>query len=315
MSSFSERAAFGALVLVLSLAAPGRAWADPSPADVESAKGQYLEGMTLREKGDEAGALVRFRAAFALVPTPITALEVGRSQLALGKILDGRDTLVKAAHMPKVAGESPKADEARDEASRLADAAKSRLASLTVTPITGDDATLRIDGAAIPRDASTAPRIVDPGPHVIDVRARGSEGHVEITLAEGEQRVVEVPLHPSADAPGPLRIHPLVWIGFGVGALGILGGVGTGVGALVTAGTLADECPNKVCPPSSQATIDTSKALGITSTVAWAVGGAGLLAGFVGLALSRRAPATTAWARPTFTVSAAGASFGLEGRF
>ncbi len=319
MSSFSERAAVAAFVLVLAAAAP--AYADPSPADVESAKAQYLEGIALRQKGDEAGALLRFRAAFALVPTPITALEVGRSQLALGKILDGRDTLLKASHMPKVAGESAKADEARDEATRLADAAKTKLATLTVAPVTDPDATLVIDGATIPHDAAAAPRMVDPGPHVVDVKAKGSEGHVEVTLAEGEQRSVEVPLHAvvvTEPPKGPWKPSPLVFIGFGVGAVGLLGGAATGIAALVTTGKLADECPNKVCAPSSQSTIDTSKALGTVSTIAFIVGGVGVVAGVIGLVISKREPApapAAAWVRPVLGVGGGGATFGLEGGF
>lgn len=310
MSSFSERAAIGAFVLVLAIAPA--AHADPSPADVESAKAQYVEGIGLRDQGDQAGALVRFRAAFALVPTPITALEVGRSLLALGKVLDGRDILIKASHMPKVAGESARADEAREEAAKLADAAKRRLATLTVAPLADDKSILLIDGATIPHDAAVAPRVVDPGHHVVDVHGSASEGHLELDLAEGEQRTVEVPVRAVAPPPpGPFKLHPLVFVGFGVGAVGLLGGAATGIGALVTTGKLADDCPNRVCPASSSSTIDTSKTLGTISTIAFIAGGAGVVLGVVGLLLSKHEPPNAAFVRPTIGFL----TLGLEGEF
>lgn len=305
MWSSSELAGAAALALVLAISSP--AFADPSPADVENAKAQYLEGIALREKGDEAGALVRFKAAFALVPTPITAVEVGRSQLALGKILDGRDTLLKASRMPKVAGESAKADEARDEAGKLADGAKGRLATLTVAPV--DGSTLVIDGAAVPADAATTPRLVDPGHHVVEVRTSGAEGRSEVDLREGESSTVTVTMH---EMPrGKMKLHPLVFVGFGVGAVGLLTGAATGIGALVTAGQLKSDCPNMVCPASSASTIDTSTALGTVSTVAFIVGGAGVAVGIVGLVISKREPPKTAWIAPWIGMAAVG----VEGGF
>ncbi len=305
MWSSSELAGACALAVVLAVSTP--AFADPSPADVESAKAQYLEGIALREKGDEAGALVRFKAAFALVPTPITALEVGRSQLALGKILDGRDTLQKAARMPKVAGESAKADEARDEATKLADGAKARLATLAVTPVEG--ASLVIDGMPIPRDAATVPRVVDPGHHVVELRTNDSEGRTEVDLRDGESGTVTVPMHPSMRPA--VKLHPLVFIGFGVGAVGLLTGAATGIGALVTASKLKTDCPNMVCPASSADTIDTSKTLGTVSTIAFIVGGVGVVGGIVGIVLSKREPPTTAWIAPRVGFL----SVGIEGGF
>lgn len=305
MSSSSELVGACALAVLLALSTP--AFADPSPADVESAKAQYLEGIALREKGDEAGALVRFKAAFALVPTPITALEVGRSQLALGKILDGRDTLMKASRMPKVDGESAKAEEARDEAGKLADGAKSRLATLTVAPV--DGSTVTVDGSVLPKDAAMAPRVVDPGHHVVVVKTATSEGHAEVDLKEGESNTVTVPMHDVER--GRVALSPLVFVGFGVGAAGLLTGAATGIGAIVTAGSLKNDCPNMVCPASSASTIDTSKTLGTVSTIAFIVGGAGVVLGIVGIVISKREPPKTAWIAPMIGVGA----LGIEGGF
>ena len=195
----SRRAASIALAAVL-LAARA-AHADPSAADVESAKLQYHDGKELRDKGDLAGALARFKAAFALVPTPITALEVGRTQIAMGHVIDGRETLLAIAKLPKKPDESEKAADARAEAEKLADESKAKLATVTVA-VPGDaPAAVSIDGATIPPEASRAPRVVDPGHHVITVKQGNQNGRAEIDVAEGEQRSIAVTL--VADAPPP----------------------------------------------------------------------------------------------------------------
>src|SRR3954467_5794820 len=110
-----------AIVLSLSLAASvvvtaGPARAEPTAADSETALQLFKDGKALRESGDLAGALGKLRAAYALVQTPITALELGRTQMALGQLVEARDVLLTASRIPVRANESAKAGEARIEA-------------------------------------------------------------------------------------------------------------------------------------------------------------------------------------------------------
>src|SRR3954468_21664980 len=88
-----------AFVLSLSLAAgivvtasPARA--EPTAADSETALQLYKDGKALRDGGDLQGALAKLRAAYALVQTPLTALELGRTQIALGQLLEAREVLL-----------------------------------------------------------------------------------------------------------------------------------------------------------------------------------------------------------------------------
>lgn len=273
--------------------------AEPSPSDVETAKAQFVEGLALRDKGDVPGALQRFRAAYALVPTPITALELGKTLIASGKILEGREILLEASHMPKKPDESPKAQEARDQAAQAADAAKAKLAALSIDTDFGAQPAITIDDQPVPKEAARAPRILDPGHHVVVVRASGRVGRAEVDLREGEQRQLHLeaeqaeqgnpPPPPPPPRRGKLQPNALVYVG-GVGAgVGLVAGIATGIAAMATANTVKRECPNGQCPQPYHGDLDASLALGWTSTIAFAAAGVFAVVGVVGLLTSHHA--------------------------
>src|SRR5437762_2555156 len=116
------------LLLAALLLTTGALAAEPSASDVSAAKNDFSQAMDLREKGENEKALAFFHSAYTLVPTSITALEVGRTELALGRLPAARDTLQAAAAMPEKQGESTQAKEARAEAKKLADEIDARLA-------------------------------------------------------------------------------------------------------------------------------------------------------------------------------------------
>lgn len=82
----------------------------------------------------------------------------------------------------------------------------------------------------------------------------------------------------------------------GVTSLGV-GGVGLAVGgvfgilAMSKKSALDAQCINKACPVGTQATIDTANTYATLSTVGFAVGGVGIAAGIVLLALPTKAAA------------------------
>ncbi len=292
----SRFALIGGLALSLLIAAP--ALADPTAADIESGKVAYRDGKTLRDQGDLTGALAKFKAAYAMVPTPITALEVGKTQIALGHLVEAREVLTSIDRLPKKPDESEKAADSRKEAEHLAAELTPKLASLTVSAASsGTDApSVNIDGADIPKDAAQSPRLVDPGHHVIKVKGNAASGQVEIDLKEGEQRAVDVPLTPDHPPQGKLVPNTLVWVGFGVGALGVVVGGITGAIALSKASTVKSECPNGQCPPAAHSDLNLTNALSTTSTVAFVIGALGVGVGIVGLVTSKREPLpASAW--------------------
>src|SRR5262249_27256744 len=79
-------------------ATEGRAAAQ-SAADTATAKAAIKQARELRSRGDYAGALPKFQAAYALVPTPPTGLDLGRTLVSLGQLVQAREVLVAVTRM------------------------------------------------------------------------------------------------------------------------------------------------------------------------------------------------------------------------
>ncbi len=290
----------------LLLSAPAFA-GEPSAADSESALQLYKEGKALRDKGEQQAGLEKLRAAYSLVETPITALELGRTYIAVGQLVEARGVLLSVSRIPVRNNESTKAGEARIEAEALAIGLRPRLASLTVRPrgVTpgGSAPRISIDNVALPAEAATVPRVLNPGAHVVVVEANGQKVQSDITLAEGQSSELDVAIPPAKIEPAavPLaitteppppapdrKLSPLGYIGFGTAAVGIGVGTVTGILTLSKASALKDACRDKQCPESSQSDIDSASATGAVSTVAFIVGGVGVAVGVVGLFMGGR---------------------------
>ena len=290
----------------LLLSAPAFA-GEPSAADSESALQLYKEGKALRDRGDQQAALEKLRAAYSLVETPITALELGRTYIVVGQLVEARGVLLSVSRIPVRNNESTKAGEARIEAEALATELRPRLASLTVRPrgVAPGNAAPRIviDNVALPTEASTAPRVLNPGAHVVVVEANGQKVQSDVTLAEGQSAELDVEIPPAKveaaavppprtiEPPPPVehrKLSPLVYIGFGTAAVGIGIGTVTGVLTLSKASALKDACRDERCPQSSQSDIDSASTTGAISTVAFIVGSLGAAVGVVGLFMGGR---------------------------
>jgi hypothetical protein len=244
----------------------------------------------------------------------------------MGKLVEAREILLSVPRIPIRKNESQKAVEARKDAETVAAELKPRLASITLR-FQADASALRkitVDGVEVPREAAGAPRIVNPGRHVIVVEANGKTVESEVTLSEGQAREValEIPPAPTEGPPPPPPPppggettpsggrSPLVYAGFGTAIVGIGVGTVTGILTLSKAGSLKDTCRDERCPPSAQSDLDGASATGAISTVAFAIGAAGLAVGIVALVLDK-GPTPAASAR--IVVSPTGA--GLRGTF
>src|SRR5690242_13340717 len=90
--------------------------AEPTAADLESARDLFKEGQALRAKGDLEGALTKFKAADALAGTPITGVELGKTLLQMGKLVEAREGFLSVGRIPTKPNESPQTKKARAEA-------------------------------------------------------------------------------------------------------------------------------------------------------------------------------------------------------
>lgn len=254
-----------ALVLALGLLAPA-AEAQPTAADRETARALMEEGRARTAADDPAGALRAFEAAHAIMGAPTTGLEVARTQAALGRLVEARDTALQVTRMPASPGEPAPFTRARAAAGQLVEQLRGRIPSLRVElrgAREGTPVSVAVDGAAVPRTALAAPRKVNPGEHQIVVRARGyRDERRTVRVAEGEVLPVAITLvareEPAAGArpaePRGERTPAWVWGTGGAGVAALAIGAGFAVDFASAQRAIDEDCPpdaygDRVCRP------------------------------------------------------------------
>jgi hypothetical protein len=121
----------------------------------------------------------------------------------------------------------------------------------------------------------------------------------------------------------PRRTHPLVYVGFGVAAVGVGFGATFGILALGTKSDLDQRCTDRVCPTAAQSNGDALSTQATISTIGLGVGILGAAVGTYFLVFPRapasasRAGAGRPAASPRLRVAPwfAGTAGGLHGRF
>jgi hypothetical protein len=198
------------------------------------------------------------------------------------------------------------------------------------------DASVTLDGRPVKSALLGVEQPVDPGAHEVVATTTGKRGTAQVTLAEGEKKVLElevlddpnaVPTPASAEtqamaAPsdraadsekpsGGLQ-RTLGWVGIGVGAAGLGVGVVTGLMATSKHSSAEEGCPDGKCPEGSQAADDMEsfRSLRTISTVGYAVGLVGVAAGIT-LLLTAPSDTQTAHVSPFIGLGSAG----ITGRF
>ena len=331
----SRRLAFALVLAGASLSgAAAHAQAHPPTAqELETARTLYKEGKELRAQGNLRGALEKLQAAHALGNTPVTGIELARTYVLVGQIVEAREVCLYIARMPTAGDETEKSVEARTEAAHLAEELRPRIPTLRVK-IAGlpadETAHLSIDGVNVPDAALTEPQKVDPGKHTVAIRvgegptareARGAgmvnEGQAgEVTLTVPPRAAVVVPVvgpetpQPRLSGTGPL----LVKIGFGTAIAGGALGLIAGFSAINKANGLARECTANHCPPGTPTSdLEAARTWATVTNVAVVIGSAGAVVGLIGLWRSRSTTARIEGASlsPWIGVGAAG----LDGRF
>jgi hypothetical protein len=337
-----------AVATLAALAVPATGHAQQpqrSAADIAQARELFIQAQTMREAGDVRGALEKFKAADALGQTPITGVELGRTQVLLGMLIEARETFLAVGRLAVSPGETSHSADARKDAARLADTLAKRIPSITIT-VTGaslDQTTVTIDGGRVPSAALGAPRLLDPGQHTVAAASGTLHVEVSVSLQEADSKPVELRLAgaptagppqpavtsgaPAADGASsnpadagavsePTRTSVLVWTGAGVGVVGIGVGVATGVMALSEGSTVQNACNGLACPRSIDGNLSTGRTLATVSDIAFALGGAGVATMVVGFFVGggrRASPAPATGVRITPWLGAGSA--GMTGSF
>jgi hypothetical protein len=349
----------GVATILVALALPlgvaeGSAFAQqqqPSAGDVAQARELYNQGLALRDKGDLPGAIEKLRAAHALASTPITGIELGRTYVSSGKLVEARETLLAVGRIPVSSQETPRSSQARADAAQLAEQVRPRIPTLVVkvSGVPTGAVAVTIDGAAVPTEALTAPRLVNPGSHqLVATSTSGGSATTQVEVKEGETRTVELKIvfagdstaQPAAPAQsgapagggatGSVAVSPdtgsparsssslspvLTFGGFGLAGVGIVVGSVTGVMALSKGSSVKNACDGLDCPRSVDGDLSSGRTLATVSTVSFVAAGVGAALGVTGLLLhphQERAPASTAWVTPWVGPGSAGLSGALR---
>jgi hypothetical protein len=327
-----------AALLLASLLLATSAHADPTPADRVTARGLMQQGRDLRDKGDLAEALKRFKGADDLMHAPTTGLELARTQVALGQLVEARDAIQAIRRIAAKPNEPAPFKEARAKAEELDTDLSVRVPALIITvkgTPEGEKAIVAIDSDQVPLGAIGLAHAVNPGHHVVTAKSASAEGKVEIDLHEGDQKPVEIALvataaeeaddasdEEPAEPPPPQRSHSptlLTWSGVGLAVVGVAAGSVAGVLSMSKKSALQGECANDVCGPSSYGDYSSANSLATVSTIGFAAAGIGAAVAIVTLVVGHGGaspPAAPAAAsRPTVTPWIGLGASGVRGTF
>ena len=320
----------GAAACLAVLLVTRAAAAAPPSENVATARELYKQGADALDAHDVKTAVTKLKSAWSLVQTPVIGFDLARAYLATGQLVDAREAALAVMRIPVAFDETDRSRRARDEAAKLAEALAKRIPHVTIR-IEGkevEQATIKLDGIVIPRDALTVARQANPGAHTatIDVEdGRHAEGTVTVAEGESKELVLTVPApapkpppdvkgdspkHDVVVAPPPdtrprervTYVSPLVWVGAVTTGAGLALGAITGAVALGAASTVSAHCNVLtkdgvgVCPPQYASDLSTGNTAAALSTVGFIAAGVGAGVLVTGILLSgkRDAPASAA---------------------
>jgi len=305
------------LVLALTtLLAPAHAIAEEaalSERDRNVARESVYQGDDLVKRGDHRGALEAYRRANAIMKVPTTGIEVARTSLRLGLLVEALEAARQTAAFPQKSGEPAPFTKARDEARAVMVSLRTRIPKITIAVLAPSDVTPQVvlDGAAI-GELVLVP--VNPGTHHVTASAPNLvSAEADVTLDEGETQRVELILKAPTGVKivttaTPSTYWPLVYTGLALTVAGVAGGTATGVMSLDAAKELGTRCdPTGQCPAGEglEDLIDRRNTLGYISTGAFALAGVGAALAIPSLVVSlrRRTEAPKVSLAPLFDVA------------
>lgn len=244
------------------------------------------EGEQQLSQKDFVAAAHSFRQAHEIVNLPTTGLALARALERAGLLVEALEAADNAAGLT---GDKPVHAAAQEQAKELFAALQKRVPQLAVSvSSTSRDEKVFLDDKALVFDAGHAAMQVNPGVHKISGEVGGKAIEtVTVTLAEGEQRSITLKSEGVNEAATPgestAGVSSLVWVGYGVGVLGLGFGATTGILSLSKASAAEDFCDGTACSAEAQDDIDASKSLALMSNIGFGVGAAGAVLGTVAL--------------------------------
>jgi hypothetical protein len=313
------------------------------PATIATARALAIAGVQLAESDRCDEAILKLQQAEALHHAPVVLYHLGACHIRLGRLVAGSEILRGMLRDAPPATPNPAVEDARRRATVLLEKIRSDVATLTVLLDAPGDSTpsVKLDGEPLPATMLGIARAIDPGEHTVEAHAVGLSSSVQkLIVGAGQTRVVALSLKPGASrerassstdaevgtttplhhavrrdasAPSFLRRLP-AYIAWGIGASALLIGTGYGWSALRGSADLAERCPQRLCPPESQAKLATERTHATVATIAFTVAAAGGVAGTVLYLTSDDPPESPTMARgPQSKPPRASLRLGLSG--
>ncbi len=272
-----------ALLAVSALTFGGSALAAPTPQEKAQAKQLWTKGKQLTAQKKWSDAAASFRAANDLDPKAQYQLDLGRALVEVGALVEAEEVLAGVASTKE-----PNTAKAKAVAGQLAKQLGGRIPTLKIE-VRGPDAakaTVSVDGAAaeVGKDLR-----YDPGDHEVSARApSGASAKETIVLAERENKTVTLTLvapanvdAPKDDAKGSGGTMVPAAISYAVGGVGLAVGAVLGVLAFQKTAEVEEMCGGTTCPREFAEDVALAQDYGTGSTVAFAIGGLGVVAGLI----------------------------------
>lgn len=321
------------LIAALALAATPAASQD----NTAFAQQRFTRGSGLYEQREFGTALEEFRASLALYGSPNTRLYVARCLRELGRIDEALPEFERAMReAADRAPTDPRYAATRDAAQTEMLAIAGLVGRLTLTiPDAPSGVVVRVNDREIPREALGVAFPVMPGHVRIVVESAeheterreteitaGGEVTVGVVLRrrpESNSGQTELERPPPASVPTPPPApsgfsRNLAWIGFGVGAAGLIGFAAFGAAASGVFSDLEARCGNAPCPDSERGTVDQGRTFQTLTNVSLGVGIVGVVAGAV-LFITGRGPEPERPAPQRVSLQLGVGSLGLSGVF
>ncbi len=322
-----------AIAILIGVASNAAATGPESSENVATARELYKAGADALDAGDNKTALEKLTAAWALAQTPVIGTTLARAHLAVGHLVDARESALAVARLPPAPNETVRSTQARKEADELATQIAPRIphVNLSIVGLGSHDAIVKLDGVTVPIAALAVSRQANPGPHMATVDTDdGRHGEGSTNVAEGETKGIDIVLPalasnalppapdklPATTAPATMSTpaatpivttsspSPLVWIGIGTSAAGLALGAITGAFALSEAATVKANCKGvgadgaNYCGPAYTGDLSGAKTMATVSTIGFITAGVGVAVLVTGLLLSGKKHDATAFVSP-----------------
>jgi len=313
------------------------AGAQTSAQDRAAAEALFSEAGALYQQGRYPEACAKLADSQKLDPAVGTMLNLARCYEKMGRTATAWLTFLDAAAAAKRAHQQERESAARHAAEALAPSLPKLTIQVSET-VAADKGEIKRDGTVLPSTLWNTSVPVDPGDHDIECTAPGKKPWSTRVRAEAG-RLLTVAVPPLEDAPLPPAAlggstpgsdegaaaqaasarstrRTLAVVAGGLGVVGI--GVGTvlGLQAKADGDAVKEACPTKYCDDANLQRIESANQKATGSTIAFAVGGAALVAGVVLWLTAPSAPKAegkgTALAL-TPSVARGGASLSLTG--